>query len=193
MGKHIAFIVIDGFADWEHAYLSSAARTYFEATTSFHTPGGAPVTSMGGMTISPGNPIEALEPAAYDALVVIGSALWIEDGAPEVSAVLQAADQAGKVVGAICAGTLAVGRAGLLEGRRHTSNEAGFLDAKAQGYGAAATYVDTPRAVSDGRLVTAAGSSPVTFATAVLSALHPSSAENLKAFEAMCAAEFAAQ
>ena len=26
MGKHIAFIVIDNFADWEHAQLSAAAR-----------------------------------------------------------------------------------------------------------------------------------------------------------------------
>ncbi|WGU39609.1 hypothetical protein [Phenylobacterium sp. NIBR 498073] len=40
MGKHIAFIVIDNFADWEHAQLSAAARTYFDGATSFHTPGG---------------------------------------------------------------------------------------------------------------------------------------------------------
>ena len=53
MGKHIAFIVIDNFADWEHAQLSAAARTYFDGATSFHTPGGRPVTSMGGMTIDP--------------------------------------------------------------------------------------------------------------------------------------------
>ena len=27
MGKHIAFIVIDNFADWEHAQLSAASST----------------------------------------------------------------------------------------------------------------------------------------------------------------------
>ena len=37
MGKHIAFIVIDNFADWEHAQLSAAARTYFDGATSFRT------------------------------------------------------------------------------------------------------------------------------------------------------------
>ena len=191
MGKHIAFLVIDQFADWEPAYLSSALRTYFGGTTSFHTPGGRPVTSMGGMTLAPDGTVEDLHPESYDALVVIGSSVWIGDDAPDVSAHLQAADRAGKVVGAICAGTLAAGRAGLLAGRSHTSNETGFLDENVKGYAAAATYVDTPRAVADGNLVTSAGSSPVTFTTAVLTALHPRSAENLKAFEAMCAAEFA--
>lgn len=193
MGKHIAFVVIDQFADWEPAYLSSALRTYFDGTTSFHTPGGQPVTSMGGMTLTPDGSVQDLDPDKYDALVVVGSGVWIGADAPDVSSQLKAADKAGKVVGAICAGTLAAGRAGLLEGRPHTSNETGFLDENAKGYGAAASYVDTPRAVRDGNLVTSAGSSPVTFTTAVLTALHPKSAENLKQFEAMCAAEFAAQ
>lgn len=193
MGKHIAFVVIERFADWEHVYLSSAVRTYFEGTTSFHTPGGKPVTSMGGMTIAPDGAIEDLDPAKYDALVLIGSDGWMGESPPDLSPQLKAANEARKVVGVICAATLAAGRAGLLEGRPHTSNETGFLGENAEGYAATAFYVDTPRAVRDGNMVTSAGSSPVTFAIEVLTALHPKSAENLKQFEAMCAAEFAAQ
>lgn len=193
MGKHIAFIVIDQFADWEAAYLSSAARTYFDGTTSFHTPGGKPVTSMGGMTLSPDGAIEDLKPEAFDALAVVGSSVWTGQDAPDIFGVLQAAEKAGKVVAAICAGTLAAGRAGLLEGRPHTSNETGFLDEHANGYGASDCYVDTPKAVRDGNLVTSAGSSPVTFTTAVLTALHPKAENDLKQFEAMCAAELIPQ
>ncbi|WP_312163712.1 DJ-1/PfpI family protein [Phenylobacterium sp.] len=191
MGKHIAFIVIDDFADWEPAHLSAAVRTYFDGSTSFHTPGGKPVTSMGGMTIAPGNAVEDLRPDAYDALVVVGSAAWIGADAPDVSAALQAADEAGKVVGAICAGTLAAGRAGLLDSRRHTSNALDFVQENASGYRAWDLYVDTPAAVRDGTLVTAAGSAPVTFTVEVLSALHPEHAEGLERFRAMCAAELA--
>lgn len=192
MGKHIAFIVIDSFADWEHAHLSAAVRTYFDGSTSFHTPGGRPVTSMGGMTIDPGNAIENLKPEDFDALVVIGSDGWTAADAPDVSAPLQAADKAGKVVGAICAATLAAARAGLLNSRRHTSNGLDFIQHYAKDYEAGANYVDTPMAVRDGNLVTAAGSAPVTFTVEVLSALHPNQLDGLAEFKAMCAAELAA-
>ena len=191
MGKHIAFIVIDNFAEWEHAQLSAAARTYFDGATSFHTPGGRPVTSMGGMTIDAGSAIEDLTPDAYDALVVIGSDGWTGADAPDIAPVLQAADAAGKVVGAICAGTVAAARAGLLDSRRHTSNALDFMRCYTRGYRAWDLYVDTPAAVRDGTLVTAAGSAPVTFTIEVLGALHPERAGSLAQFRAMCAAELA--
>ncbi len=192
MGKHFAFVLIDDFADWEHARLSAAVRTYFAGRVSFHTPGGQTVTSMGGMRFASDHAIEDLQPDDYDALAVIGSAGWIEGDAPDISAVLRAADEAGKVVGAICAGTLAVGRSGLLDSRRHTSNEPGFLEAKAAGYAGGALYVDTPCAVRDGTLVTAAGSAPVTFAIEMLTALYPGRAEALQGFKDLCGREFAA-
>lgn len=193
MGKHLAFILIDDFADWEHARLSAAIRSYFAGQVSFHTPGGQAVTSMGGMKFAADHAIEDLRPEDYDALAVIGSAGWIEAGAPDISAVLRAADEAGKVVGAICAGTLAAARAGLMDHRRHTSNEPGFLEAKASGYGGGALYVDTPSAVRDGTLVTAGGMAPVTFATEMLSALYPGRADALLSFRDMCGREFAVQ
>lgn len=191
MGKHIAFIVIDSFADWEHAHLSAAVRTHFDGTTSFHTPGGKPVTSMGGMTIDPGNALEDLKPENYDALVVIGSDGWVSETPPDVSATLQAADEAGKVVGAICAATVAAERAGLLASRRHTSNGLDFMRHYARDYRAWDLYVDTPTAVRDGNLITAPGSAPVTFTIEVLSALHPKHVDGLAEFKAMCAAELA--
>ena len=192
MGKHIAFILIDDFADWEHAHMSAALRAYFGGSTSFHTPGGKPVTSIGGMVVHPGGSIEALKPADYDALVVVGSENWSSPKAPDVSAALQAADGAGKVVGGICAGTLALARAGLMDARRHTSNSLEFLRQGAGGYRAWDLYSDTPAAVRDGTLVTAAGSAPVTFTVEVLGALLPEAGEGLAQFKAMCAAELAA-
>ena len=177
MGKHIAFIVIDGFADWEHAQLSAAARGYFKGTTSFHSPGGKPVTSIGGMTIAP-DAIEDLDPQNYDALVVIGSETWMGADAPDISPALRAADEAGKVVGAICAATLAASRAGLLDSRRHTSNALEFIQENAKEYRAWDLYVATPAAKVTG--------------AEVLRALYPEHAEGLEQYKAMCAAELAA-
>ncbi|HEY9234936.1 MULTISPECIES: DJ-1/PfpI family protein [Phenylobacterium] len=192
MAKHLAFILIDDFADWEHARLSAAFRSYFAGRVSFHTPGGQPVLSMGGMRFAPEHAIEDLRPDDYDGLAVIGSAGWSQADAPDISAVLQAADEAGKVVGAICAATLAAARAGLMNGRRHTSNSLGFLKAKAAGYDASAFYVDTPAAVREGNLVTAAGNAPVTFATEMICALYPDRGEAMQEFRDQCGREFTA-
>lgn len=193
MSKHIAFIVIEDFADWEHGLLSAGLRAYFGGATSFHTPGGGDVTSSGGLKVRPHGAIEALDSQDYDALVVIGSSIWARPDAPDVAAALKAADDAGKVVAAICAGTLAAGRAGLLAERRHTSNSLEFLLSGAEGYAGSAYYAETPRAVRDGRLITAPGSAPATFAAEVLSALFPEQGEAIAGFEAMCAAEHQVQ
>ena len=123
--------------------------------------------------------------------MVIGSDGWTGDDAPDIAPVLRAADEAGKVVGAICAGTVAAARAGLLDSRRHTSNALDFMRCYTPGYRAWDLYVDTPAAVRDGTLVTAAGSAPVTFTIEVLGALHPERADSLAQFRAMCAAELA--
>lgn len=188
MSKHIAFIVIEDFADWECGLLSAAARTYFGATTAFHTPGGGAVTSSGGLKVQGEAAIESLDPAAYDALVVIGSSLWDQPQAPDVSAQLRATIEAGKVLGAICGATLAAARAGVLDDRAHTSNSSHFLTSNVPDYDAA-RYVDAHRAVRDGLLITAPASAPATFATGVLGALFPERAQDIADFEALCAAE----
>lgn len=188
MTKHIAFIVVEDFADWEHGLLSGAARAYFGATTAFHTPSGGAVTSSGGLRVQGQASIESLDPAGYDALVVIGSSVWDQPQAPDVSAQLRAALEAGKVLGAICGATLAAARAGVLDDRAHTSNSADFLTSNVPDYDGA-RYVDTLRAVRDGLLITAPASAPATFATGVLGAHYPERAEAIADFEALCAAE----
>ncbi len=61
-------------------------------------------------------------------------------------------------VAAICGATYALAAAGLLDHRRHTSNDPGYL--ASSGYAGAEHYVEEP-AVIDGDLVTATGIAPV--------------------------------
>ena len=70
--------------------------------------------------------------------------------------------------------------------------EAEVFIAKAAGYSGQGLYIDTPCAVRDGTLVTAAGSAPVTFAIEMLTALYPGRAEALQGFKDLCAREFSA-
>lgn len=180
-----------GWADWESGFVLAALREYFGFSVRVATPGGVEVTSIGGVRAASDLAFDAVDPADTDLLLVIGSARWIDSEDPAVTALLKRADAAGLPIGAICAGTLAAARAGLLEDRPHTSNALPFLQAKAAGYGGAAHYRDTPRAVIGRNLVTAPGSAPASFAVAVLRLVAPEQEAGIADYAAMMAAEHA--
>lgn len=165
----IVTILADGFADWETALLNAGARGYFGIDTKFATPGGKPVTSAGGLKVTPDLAVEDIDPARLDALVVCGGTAWASDTPPDIAAVLLATRDAGKTVAGICDGTLALARAGILDNVAHTSNSPDNLPST--GYAGAAHYKDQPQAVIDGRIVTAPGTAPVSFMGGVLETL----------------------
>lgn len=169
----IAIVLLDGFADWEVGLFAAAGRAWLGARIRFHAPGGRPVRSMGGLAAMPDAALEDLRTGDHDALALIGSSGWEADGAPDLTDLVRGDLAAGRPVGAICGGTVAAARAGALDDRRHTSNAAAYLIEHARGYRGAAHYVDGPRAVVDGSLVTAPGTAPASFATAMLGLIFP--------------------
>ena len=183
----IVTILTEGFADWETALLNAAAHAFYKVETRFATPGGKPVTSSGGMTVAGTLTLEDLNVADYDAIIVNGGTIWQSPDAPDLTALLTAAKAQGKLIGLICDGTVAGARAGVLDGIRHTSNGAGYLDFT--GYAGASLYRDTPAAVSDGGVVTAPGTSPVSFMAAVMEGLGLAD-DNLSFYVGMHAAQF---
>ena len=162
-------ILTPGFADWETALLNAGARDYYRLETRFATPGGEQVTSAGGLRVVPDLAVEEIDIGAIDALLVNGGRIWTSPDAPDLSGPLNAAHAAGKTVGGICDGVLALARAGLLDSVRHTAN--GPESLPSTGYGGVAHYVGSPRAVLDRRIVTAPGTAPVTFMGAVFESL----------------------
>src|SRR5688572_60649 len=121
----IVTILTEGFADWETGLLNGAARGFYGVETAYATPGGKPVTSSGGMKVSPDVALEDIDVDQLDALIVCGGTAWQQAGAPDLSALLAAAEARGKVIGVICDGTVAAARTGLLDHVAHTSNGAG--------------------------------------------------------------------
>ncbi|NTX11189.1 glutamine amidotransferase [Myxococcus sp. CA056] len=178
----IAFVVVEPFADWEPALLAAGAREDFGDKVSWLSPGGRPVSSIGGMTIQVHGALEDFSPNQADALVLIGSSLWMTPESPDLTPVLRRAADAGLVVAGICGATLALARAGLLDDRAHTSNALDFLQQHVPAYNGAAHYRPGPRAVRDGRVITASGSAPASFALEVLGALHPEATQPLAEF-----------
>lgn len=182
----IVTILTEDYADWETALLNAAARSYFKIETRFATPGGKPVTSSGGLRVTPDLAVEDIDVGAIDALVVNGGAAWSQVDAPDISTVLVAARDAGKTVAGICDGTLALARAGLLDAVAHTSNSTDNL--APTGYRGAVQYRDQPDAVVAGKIVTAPGTAPVSFMGGVLETLGLRD-DNLNYYLGMYAAE----
>lgn len=170
--KRIAVVLLNEFADWELGIFAAASRAWLGACVDHYTPGGRAVRSMGGLNVTPEAALEALAPDQFDALAVIGSSGWEAADAPDLGAVIRSALSSGRPVGAICGGTLAVARASVLEARRHTSNGADYLRDHVPTYDGT-QYVNSPRAVVDGGLVTAPGSAPASFATGLLGLIWP--------------------
>lgn len=190
MQKTIGFVFIPGFADWEYGLLAASAVEWFGAKAVSLTPGGQPVTGISGFRLTPDRSIDAEDNADLDAIAVIGSEGWTATNPPDVSALLRSVFDRGGVVGGICAGTLAVARSGLLQGRKHTSNGRDWILDKEPRYAGAEFYADVPHAVADGKVVTAPGSAPGTFAQAVLGVLYADKKEALAEMGALLAKEY---
>lgn len=151
----IGFVFIQGYADWEFGFLSGSAVEWFGARPVALTPGGAPVVSIGGFRLAGERGLAPEESRDLDAVAVIGSDGWAAEGHPDVAPLLMAVAERGGVIGGICAGTLALARAGLFRERAHTSNGRRWILEHVPDYPGAERYRDVPHAVADGRLVSA--------------------------------------
>jgi len=178
--------VLDTLADWEPAFLTAelnTGRMFAErgATLPVRTVGRTrdPVTTLGGLRVTPDLALADLTPADAAVLILPGGNTWAEqseaiDKAREFLAV-------GVPVAAICGATLALAEAGLLDDRPHTSNNLDLLKATCPDYRGAEHYVEA-KVVADGDLITAPGTAPLEFARAVLTRLEVISPAALEAW-----------
>lgn len=176
--KAVYVLVVDGFADWEpaHALAELRRQGQYRVEAVGLTP--APVRTMGGLSVLPSTTVTEVEPADVAAFILPGGDRWENAPMePELEQLLNRLDAQRVPIAAICAATVAVTRAGLLRGRRHTSNGLDYLASHVPGYADAANYVDLP-AVRDRGLITASGLGDVEFARELFEELNVLSAED---------------
>jgi putative intracellular protease/amidase len=200
--KTIGFVFIDGFADWEFGMLSGATADWFGGRAVALSPGSGspgsgspepgPLKSMGGFRLLPDRGTGLADNEDLDAVAVIGSDKWSDEDAPDIGELLKTVLSRGGIVGGICAGTLALARAGLFEGRKHTSNGSGWLESRLGRYVGAQFYQDVPYAIRDGHVVSAAGTAPGTFATTFLEAVFPEQAAQVAEMRQLVGREYEA-
>ena len=185
MDKHTAHLALyDTLADWEVGHLLVELHTGRFTGTPFDMVTVAesfePITTMGGVRMVPDMLLADLEPADSDLLILPGATMWDAGGGQAFAATAGRFLEAGVPVAAICGATAGLARAGLLDERRHTSADPGYL--AATGYAGGDHYV-AARAAVDGDLITAGPQSPVQFARATLERLGLASERTLEAYE----------
>jgi putative intracellular protease/amidase len=133
----------------------------------------APVMSMGGLKVSPDIALDAVSVNDVELLILPGGDMWEQATYPRqlLEPLIEALVANEIPVAAICAATLALGRAGVLDTRRHTSNGSEYLQAHVPGYAGASYYIDRG-AVRDQHVITASGLAPVDFAREVFAELQ---------------------
>jgi putative intracellular protease/amidase len=169
--KSAYLLAVNGFADWEPAHAMAELRRSGGYRIEVVGLTMDPVESMGGIHVQPTRALADISADDMAVFIVPGGSRWENDPPePALVAMLEKLMDAGVPVAAICAGTVALTRAGLLRGRRHTSNGLAYLQRQVPEYTGAADYVDAP-AVRDRGLITATGLADVEFAREIFAEL----------------------
>ena len=186
--RKVYLYVFDTMADWEIGYLTAELNSgrYFRkglSPSKIVTLGNAktPVTTMGGLKIIPDIIPGECSMNSTDALILPGGDTWMESIHGPIMNISEQCIKQNILVAAICGATTALAQNGLLDSRRHTSNDLGYLKMVCPGYRGEKYYKNEP-AVTDGKLITAAGVAPLEFAVHVLKALDVFSPATLDAW-----------
>jgi putative intracellular protease/amidase len=174
MAARVHVLIFDGFADWEPAHALAELRRWGHHEVVAVGFGRERVTSMGGLRILPDCMLADVEPKEVRVLILPGGDLWEREEAyprAELETLLARVLAAARPIAAICGATLALARAGLLDGRRHTSNGPTYLSDAVPTYRGGARY-EPVLAVRDDGIVTASGLGAVEFAREIFAELE---------------------
>ncbi len=176
--------VFDGFADWEPASALAELRRTFGFSVRTFALAPDPIVSMGGLRVTPDLHWKEIRPELADVLILPGGDMWMAREIEEITGLIAAVHQGAHPVAAICAATLSLARAGLLNDHRHTSNGDGFLAKYVPTYTGRDLYVKAP-AVKDRNVITANGLAPFAFAAEIFRAVAPDRANDIATYQAL--------
>jgi putative intracellular protease/amidase len=175
-------LMLDGYADWEPAPALAELRRPFGFSVRAVGLTWDIVVSMGGLKIVPDLALAEFEPELANMLILPGGDSWMSGEVPEVSRTVRAMIAASRPVAAICAATLALAHAGLLDDRLHTSNGGDFIGRYAPLYRGQEHYRPS-QSVSDKSVITANGLAPFAFAAEIFRALCPNRGKDIVTYE----------
>jgi putative intracellular protease/amidase len=134
--KSIYVLVFGGMADWEPAHALAELRRWGNRHVVAVGLDRSPVRTMGGLQITPDVALSEVGADAIELLILPGGDMWESGVYPrdELESLVRSLIAVKTPVAAICAATIALARAGVLDDRRHTSNALADLERHAPNY-----------------------------------------------------------
>lgn len=178
--KKILFLILQKYADWEAAYISSAINMLGQGQYDIKTVSLSEdyVESIGGFKTIPDYAVDSA-PDDYDALILIGGMTWRNENAQQVEKLVKDCYRKNKILAGICDTSAFLGTLGVLNDVFHTSNDLGDLKKWAgSAYTGEAKYIPK-QAVRDKNIITANGTAPLEFAKEILFALDIADKEKI--------------
>ena len=179
--------VLDTLADWEIGFIAaeSNSRRYFAKNTKleFVKIGNTlePIKTMGGINITPEKAISDVEFQEGDLLVLPGADTWMDEDNKNIIDIVSDVISKKVIIAAICGATVALAQNGLLNNRKHTSNDKDFLKMVCPDYSGSSYYINTPVVVDD-NLITATGLAPLEFSYEVFKKMNVMKEDTLEAW-----------
>ncbi|TYQ18144.1 UNVERIFIED_CONTAM: putative intracellular protease/amidase [Acetivibrio alkalicellulosi] len=179
--------VLDTLSDWEIAFLTAElnSRRYFNNNkkTELIMIGNTlkPIKTMGGITITPDKDINNIEFHEGDILILPGADTWMDDKNKEILNIVSDVINRKVIIAAICGATVALAQIGLLDNRKHTSNDVDFLKMLSPNYKGSSHYINASTVVDD-NLITATGLAPLEFSYEIFKKINVMKKDTLDAW-----------
>lgn len=180
--------VLNTLADWEVGYITAELNTgrFFDRTKTpvdFVKIGNTtqPIETMGGISITPSASIDSITFNEGDLLILPGADAWFEGGNEKVASLVPDLLKQKVTVAAICGATVALAKHGILNDRKHTSNDKELLKAICPEYAGEKLYLNQPVVAND-YLITATGLAPLEFSYEVFKAANMMKPDTLEAW-----------
>ena len=180
--------VLNTLADWEIAYITAELNSgrFLDKTKSPITLikiGNTlePIKTMGGIKITPEQSIDNIKFNEGDLLILPGGDTWLEAENKKILDIVSDIINKKVIIAAICGATVALAKNGLLDNRKHTSNDLGFLKMICPDYAGEGYYLNQA-AVMDNNLITASGLAALDFSYEVFKKTDVMKTETLEAW-----------
>ena len=179
---------LNTLADWEISYLTAELNSgrYLDKTkpsVELIKIGNTtePIKTMGGITITPDESIDNIRFKEDDLLILPGADTWMDEENKKIIDIASDVINKKVIIAAICGATIALANKGILDNRKHTSNDIELFKMFCPEYTGENFYLNQP-AVTDDNLITASGIAPLEFSYEVLKRTNLMKTETLEAW-----------